>query len=86
MRILITGAAGKTGCAVIRALAEKPGDVTIRAFVHRQEHCEKVLAAGAEEAVWGDMLCERDVAAAMAGADAVYHIGPTAHPREFEIG
>ena len=43
--ILVTGAAGKTGRAVIRAVAAK-GEA-IRALVHRPEQTAPVQAAGA---------------------------------------
>lgn len=41
---------------------------------------------GAVEAIRGDLLDEPALAQAMAGADAVYHLGPNAHPCEDEIG
>ena len=51
--ILITGAAGKTGRAVIRALAAK-GEA-VRALVRRSEQVRLVEDAGAGQVVVGDM-------------------------------
>ncbi|NKQ36340.1 MAG: NmrA family NAD(P)-binding protein [Chloroflexi bacterium] len=82
--ILVSGAAGKTGRAVIEALVER--DTAVRAFVHRKEQAMSVLALGAAEAVVGDMQNEVDVRKAMAGVTAVYHICPNVHPDETGIG
>lgn len=82
--IFVSGAAGKTGRAVIEALAVK--ETAVRAFVRRKEHIMPVLALGAAEAVVGDLENEEDVREAMAGATAVYHICPNMHPNEIGIG
>ncbi|HFQ94714.1 MAG TPA: NAD-dependent epimerase/dehydratase family protein, partial [Anaerolineae bacterium] len=82
--ILVSGAAGKTGRAVIEALAAR--GAAARAFVHRKEQAMSVLALGAAEAVVGDMQNEADAQKAMAGATAVYHICPNVHPNETGIG
>jgi uncharacterized protein YbjT (DUF2867 family) len=82
--VLVSGAAGKTGRAVIEALVER--DTAVRAFVHRKEQAMSVLALGAAEAVVGDMQNEADVQEAMAGVTAVYHICPNMHPDEINIG
>ena len=86
MRILVTGAAGITGRAVIGALKKTGDNIQIRAFVHRQDQGDIVRSCGASETVAGDMLDTALVRAAMQGVDAVYHICPTADPQEFEIG
>jgi uncharacterized protein YbjT (DUF2867 family) len=82
--ILVTGAAGKTGLAVIRALAAKGAPV--RGFIHNEEYRSSVLDAGAQETLLGDLLTEKDLRAGMEGIDAVYHIPPNVHPREVDIG
>jgi uncharacterized protein YbjT (DUF2867 family) len=51
--ILVTGAAGKTGQAVIRALAAR--GKAVRALVHRPEQGRLVQASGAQEVIAGDM-------------------------------
>lgn len=82
--ILITGAAGKTGRAVTRALAEV--NVEVRALVHREEYVELVRGAGTKSVIVGDMgdpiLMER----AMNGIQAVYHICPNVSPHEVTFG
>lgn len=82
--IVITGAAGKTGTAVIRALARR-GQV-VRAFVHRAEQREAVLRAGATEAQAGDLNDAASLRQVMQAAAAVYHICPNMHPDELAIG
>ena len=51
--ILVTGAAGKTGRAVVSALAQR--GATVRAWVRRSEQAPTVRSAGASEVVVGDM-------------------------------
>jgi NAD(P)H dehydrogenase (quinone) len=82
--ILVTGAAGKTGRAVIRALVAR--GVVVRALVHRGEQDETVRALGAQEVAVGDLLDRSLVGSAAAGARAVYHICPNVHPDEVAIG
>lgn len=81
--ILVTGAAGKTGLAVLRALSRKGEDA--RALIHRADQVELVHAAGASDAMLGDLLDTDSVARSMAGVKTVYLICPNVHPREFEI-
>lgn len=75
--ILVTGAGGKTGQAVIHALAEK-GE-RVRAWVRRPEQAEALpvhdAIAGemADPALWG-RACDR--------VDALYFIAPNMHPDE----
>lgn len=78
--ILVTGASGKTGRAVIAALAARGAGV--RALVHRAEAGASVLAAGAKEVVVGDMLAADTLLAACRDAAAVYHICPNMHTGE----
>ena len=82
--ILVTGAAGKTGRAVIRALAAEGAPV--RAFVRRPEQRPAVEKAGATEVVDGDLRSRETAAAAVAGTAAIYHISPNVHPDETGIG
>ena len=82
--ILITGAAGKTGLAVTRALVRVGGSV--RALVHKEESQDLVESAGASEIYLGDLLNSDDLQEIMDGARAVYHICPNVHPGEVEIG
>ncbi len=82
--ILLTGAAGKTGRAIIGALANR--GQTVRAFVRRAEQAQAVREAGAAEAVVGDLRDADVVAGAMRGVRAVYHVCPNVSPDEVTIG
>ncbi len=75
----LSGASGKTGKAILRALAER-GE-SARAFVHRE-----MPLPGAAEVVVGDLRDEAAVRQAMRGARAVYHICPNVNPEEVVIG
>ena len=82
--ILVTGAGGKTGKAVVKALAAR--GQTVRALVRRKERAAAMMAMGAQEAVVGDMHDEEALRKAMEGAQAVYHICPNVSPDEVAIG
>lgn len=82
--ILVTGAAGKTGKAVIQSLLAA-GRV-VRAFVFKEEYRSALQQLGAQEVVVGDLLQPGAVQAALHGAQAVYHICPNFHPEEAAIG
>jgi NAD(P)H dehydrogenase (quinone) len=72
--ILVTGAGGKTGRAVIAALASRGAQA--RALVHREEHAAGAMAEGAHEACVGSFDDPAALLAAMRGVSAVYHICP----------
>jgi len=82
--ILVSGAAGKTGRAVIQALAAK-GEA-VRALVHRPDQVQLVEEIGAREAVVGDMRVPAAMERAAQGVRAVYHICPNVSPDEVTIG
>lgn len=82
--ILVTGAAGKTGRSVIRALVERGSQV--RALVRRQEQAQIVEPIGAQEIQVGDMNSISEMERAMQGTRAVYHICPNVSPDEVAIG
>jgi NAD(P)H dehydrogenase (quinone) len=82
--ILVTGAAGKTGRAVIHALVARAAPV--RALVHRPEQGATVEALGAQQVVTGDMGDAGTMKAVMQGVRAVYHICPNVHPQEVAFG
>lgn len=82
--LLITGASGKTGKAVVKALTAKRE--AVRAFVHREEYESVAKAWGAQEAVVGDLGDEAALQGAMEGVRAVYHICPNVNPEEQRIG
>lgn len=82
--ILITGAAGKTGQALIRALARK--GQAIRTLVHHARQAESLKAIGANETLVGDLRDAAILRQAMRAIRAVYHICPNVHPGEVAIG
>lgn len=81
--ILVTGAGGKTGKVLIKALSEVE---SVHALVYRSELAPVVTDLGAEQITVGDMRNKSVVQSAMQGARAVYHIPPNMDPDEMEIG
>lgn len=82
--ILVIGAAGKTGRAVIRMLADQ--GKTIRALVHRHAQVQPIKALGAQEIIVGDVRSQPIIDQATQGVQAVYHICPNMSPDEIAIG
>lgn len=82
--ILVTGAGGLTGLAVLRALAQR--GVAARAFVHRPAAAALARSAGAVQAVVGDLRDRADVRRALADVRQLYHIAPSMSDAEVEIG
>jgi uncharacterized protein YbjT (DUF2867 family) len=82
--ILVSGAAGKTGLAVIRALTQRKRKV--RALVLRTDQGERAHISGALEVIVGDMREEDSWQKASEGVQAIYHICPNVSPFEVEIG
>ena len=81
--ILITGAAGKTGQAIIKALVQRQAEV--RAFVYRADYIPRVEALGARDVVVGEMCEETTFAQAIEDVEALYLICPNMHPNELAI-
>lgn len=82
--ILVTGAAGKTGQAVLRALANKGAET--RALIHRPEQEATARNASAKEVVIGDLSDRAAIAQALTNVEAIYFICPNVHLHEFEMG
>jgi uncharacterized protein YbjT (DUF2867 family) len=82
--ILLTGAAGKTGRAITRALARL--NVEVRALVHRGEYVDLVLECGANSVIVGDMGDPILMQRALDGVRSVYHICPNVSPHEVTFG
>jgi NAD(P)H dehydrogenase (quinone) len=76
--ILVTGAAGKTGMAVVAALADR--GVAVRALVHDASRSDAVR--GADEIAVGAFEDAVALLAAAEGARAIYHICPNVSPNE----
>lgn len=82
--ILVTGAGGKTGQAVISALVQRGRNV--RAAVRREAQCMPIYGIGASDVFVGDITNDKAVQAMVQGVEAVYHIAPNMHPAELDIG
>ena len=82
--IAVTGAAGKTGLALLRALALQ--EVPVRAVVRRTEQVGVVRRAGASAVAIADLRDVSALSAALVGVDKLYHICPNMQPDETEIG
>lgn len=82
--ILVTGAAGKTGRAVIQSLA-RAGEPPL-ALVNRQKQIQIVKAHGATEVFVGDLRELGHLNRAFMGVTSVYHIPPNVNAEEETIG
>src|SRR6202050_642246 len=78
--ILVTGAAGKTGRAVVSALAAT--NARVRAMVRRRGQGAALQALGAAEAVVGSFEDADSLRRAATGARAIYHICPNVSRHE----
>ncbi len=82
--ILVTGANGQTGRAIIKALLSK--GKSVRAFVHSEKDREAIKEVGEMQISIGDMMDQKAVNEAFTGVKAVYHICSALNPNEVEIG
>jgi NAD(P)H dehydrogenase (quinone) len=83
-RVAITGAAGKTGRAVVAAAVAR--GLEVRALVHRDDQVALARQAGASDVQVGDQREVTTVTALLRGTDAVYAIAPNLHPDEVGMG
>jgi len=81
--ILVTGAGGKTGRALVRVLSKVE---SVCAFIHREEQFSVLKSLGAEKIIVGDLHDETSIRSAMQGVRSVYHICPNMNSDEFAIG
>lgn len=82
--ILVTGAAGKTGRAVVQALVAR--GQAVRTLIHRPGQAQILTDLGAEDVVNGDMRVQEDMNQATRNVRAIYHICPNMNPDELLIG
>ena len=82
--ILVTGAGGKTGQAVLRAL-ERLGQPT-RALVRRSDQIHGAEGRGAQDVVVADLLQRDEMVRSMADVRIVYLVAPNVHPEEARLG
>jgi NAD(P)H dehydrogenase (quinone) len=78
--ILVTGAGGKTGKAVIKALVAR--GAAVRALVRNAAHETALRAIGAHDVVIGAMDDPAALSRATNGVQAIYHICPNVSPHE----
>ena len=83
MTTLLTAANGKTGRAVLKALANAGADV--KAFVRDEGQWPALNGLGATSYALGDMEDAATIDAALASCDRIVHIGPPMHPNEVGI-
>jgi uncharacterized protein YbjT (DUF2867 family) len=81
--VAVTGANGRTGRAVVRALARC--GVSVCAFVRDARQAESVRGQGAREVKVGDLARPETLLEAIEGCRAVVHIGPPMHPDEVTL-
>jgi uncharacterized protein YbjT (DUF2867 family) len=82
--IVVTAAHGNQGRLLVPKLIE--AGLPVRACVRSEASARRLSDAGVAEVIVGD-ICEPAVLArAIRGAEKVYHVGPTAHPRERDMG
>ena len=81
--ILVTGAGGKTGLAVVSALLAR--GATVRAAVRRAEQADTLRSLGAADAVVGDLRSRDFLQRACRDVDVVYHITPNMRPDEVSL-
>jgi uncharacterized protein YbjT (DUF2867 family) len=68
-RVLVAGASGGTGRAVLRLLAPRP--VTVRALTRSESKTDRLESLGADEVLVGDLFAPDDASAAATDVDVV---------------
>ena len=81
--ILVTGASGRTGRAVISALKKR--NVIVRAYIRRSEVAADMKRLGADEIILGDLFDFDILDTAIVDCSEVIHICPPMNPREAEL-
>lgn len=81
--ILVSGASGKTGKAILNKLSEK--GAAVRAWVRREEQRQTMLDLGAKEVFVGDLHSAADWQTAVDGVEKVYFICPNMTEDEDQV-
>ena len=81
--VLVTGASGRTGRAVISALQKY--DICIRAYIRRSEVADDLKKLGVDEIILGDLFDFDVLGTAIGDCSEVLHICPPMNPREAEL-
>ena len=82
--ILLTGAAGKTGKAILNTLL--PHGVSVRSLVRSNQQADEIRSIGGKYIVLGDLRDNDSLTEAMKGITSIYYICPNMAPDELEIG
>ena len=82
--ILVTAAYGNQGKLLVPRLLA--AGATVRACVRTEASAALLREAGASDVIVGDISDPGLMARAMEGAEKVYHVGPTLHRGEREMG
>jgi len=82
--ILLTGAAGKTGRAILKTLTHN--GVRVKAFVRSSKQAEEINAIPHTQVFVGDLRDMKMLATALEGVERIYFICPNMAPDEVEIG
>ena len=82
--ILLTGAAGKTGKAILNTIL--PHGVSVRSLVRSSTQAEEIRSIGGKHIALGDLRDNESLAEAMKGITSIYYICPNMAPDELEIG
>lgn len=82
--ILVTAANGNQGKLLVPKLLAQ--GLPVRACVQSEASAQALRAKGVQDVVVGDITQPDVLARAVRGAGKVYHVGPTCHPLEREMG
>lgn len=82
--ILVTAANGNQGRLLIPKLLA--AGHAVRACVQSQSSAERLRALGVADVVVGDISDLAVITQAIRGIEKVYHVGPTLHPQERQMG
>ena len=81
--ILVTSAYGNNGRRLIPKLSSKGLDVRA---LNLSDKTDKLKKLGAKEVIIGNALDNDTLNKAMVDVDSVFHVGPSFHPKEDEMG
>ena len=84
LKVLAIGAAGPSASLVVPELLKR--NVSVRAFIHKQEDQAIVQKLGISDIVVGELSDAAAVAKATESMDAVFYIAPAALENEAEVG
>jgi uncharacterized protein YbjT (DUF2867 family) len=82
--ILVTAGFGNQGKLLVPKLLAAGQQV--RACVQSKSSAESLRALGVQDVVVGDISEPATMQRAVQGVDKIYHVGPTVHPRERDMG